>query len=388
MSGCQVQTYHRLDPSWPPILFLFHTTCFNTNAFYVFPSALALQCKCIDDRPCRAVFTGISACIDCPANSNSMPGNSLKSSCMCNRGYSGAATSNDGCISCVAGKYKPTVGANSCTQCSTGTYSPTTSATVVNTCVTCRNFSTSPVASNSPALCICNAGYTNPITGAANDACSACVFGYKKLRGGDACDLCVQGKYGINTAATTSGAHSRSVLNTMNAHVACAFVYILLYSCKHHHIALCLQRYINGRITSLFSLSPSLFVFSVFDDIGLMLSHSLSLPHLPPPLSCWRPLSDSCLSCDLGTTSVETNRNGKASCVCDKGWTFDLTEAVPPVCIRCESGTFKNITNPALCTDCPTSAYLYRCMHVYVSFRVKHGHLCIFVCMARSYCAS
>jgi len=214
--------------------------------------------------------TGSSACIDCPGNSNSMPGTSFKSSCMCKPGYSGAATSTQGCQSCDAGKYKPRAGAKSCTHCSTGTYSPNTSATAANTCVPCRDFSTSPAASDSAASCNCNAGYTNSIAGAANDACSACVAGkFKRSLGSDACDLCVQGKYGVNTAATSS---------------------------------------------------------------------------------------DSCLSCDFGTTSIGENRNGKASCVCNAGWTFNkLPEAVPPpVCIRCESGTFKNITGSALCIDCPT----------------------------------
>jgi len=240
MSGWQVQTYHRSGPIRAPILLLSDITCFDAHVFFVLPPALALQCKRIDDCPCRAVFTGSSACIDCPGNSNSMPGTSFKSSCMCKPGYLGAATSSNGCISCVAGKYKPKAGSNSCTHCSTGTNSTYTSATAANTCVPCRDFSTSPVASASAAWCACNAGYTNPITGAANNACSACVAGkYKTSLGGVACDLCGKGKYGINTAATSSGAHCCNVLKTMNAHVACACVYILVFTRKNHHIAVC-----------------------------------------------------------------------------------------------------------------------------------------------------
>ena len=217
-------------------LFLSDITGFDAHVFCVSPSALALQCKRIDalqskriDCPCRAVFTGSSACIDCPGNSNSMPGTSFKSSCMCKPGYSGAATSTQGCQSCDAGKYKPRAGAKSCTHCSTGTYSPNTSATAANTCVPCRDFSTSPAASDSAASCNCNAGYTDSI--AANYACSACVAGkYKRSLGSNACDLCVQGKYGVNTAATSSGAHRHNVLNTdmlnnVNAHGACACIY-------------------------------------------------------------------------------------------------------------------------------------------------------------------
>lgn len=92
-------------------------------------------------------FTGSTACLVCPLNSNSPPGSTSPSSCVCSAGFTTDGTS---CVQCGAGSYKTGEGGEPCTPCPT--------------------HASSPLGATSLDACYCVAGYHGPAT-----ACTACV---------------------------------------------------------------------------------------------------------------------------------------------------------------------------------------------------------------------
>lgn len=92
-------------------------------------------------------FTGSTACLGCPLNSNSPQGSTSLSSCVCTAGFTTDGTS---CVQCGAGSYKTGEGSEPCTPC--------------------PEHASSPLGAISLDSCQCVAGYHGPGT-----ACTACV---------------------------------------------------------------------------------------------------------------------------------------------------------------------------------------------------------------------
>ena len=154
-------------------------------------------------------------CEACPPNSGSLAGGNGISSCACMPGYTGT---NDGCVQCELGKYKPSSGSQSCTVCPDGFIglNSTQSRMSVSlactqcginrythdlsTCGDCPDNTMAPIGSNEITDCKCLPGYT----GEDGLACSPCGFGtYKETVGSSECILCSSDTYQSQTNATS-----------------------------------------------------------------------------------------------------------------------------------------------------------------------------------------
>ena len=63
---------------------------------------------------------------------------------------------------CVAGKFKPSIGADACTNCSIGTYSTIVGASSQDVCANCPSQTQSPLGSDQLTDCICILGHAPP----------------------------------------------------------------------------------------------------------------------------------------------------------------------------------------------------------------------------------
>ena len=130
------------------------------------PTCCAVMCQSSSN--CNAFFAGKykvgvgaipGVCQACPSNSDTAAeASGSPTDCKCNSKYTG----NDGenCDACVPGKYKSDVGSSACENCIAGTYSTTSSAVTPLACLSCPLNSDAAEASDSPADCICNAGFS------------------------------------------------------------------------------------------------------------------------------------------------------------------------------------------------------------------------------------
>ena len=137
---------------------------------------------------------GLSACVACPAASQSPSGSPALSSCLCNAGFETAWNGELlSCTACATGKYKAAPGSESaCTLCDTA-----------------LPHSTSALDSGS-ASCVCRAGFFLDA-----GACSACKRGtYKELQGNTTvgCATLEQGCCACAAFETTASEASISAL--------------------------------------------------------------------------------------------------------------------------------------------------------------------------------
>ena len=90
-------------------------------------------------------------CMMCPAFSNSPLASSLRTDCVCNKGYTGP----DGveCTACIEGTYKDVNGTAQCSLCAKGTYSPSNGT---SSCKSCPPFETTlSEGANTSSACNC-----------------------------------------------------------------------------------------------------------------------------------------------------------------------------------------------------------------------------------------
>ena len=158
----------------------------------------------IGEQPCQnctsgtySSTNGASVCSQCPSRSNSKPGSSVSSACMCNAGWTGPTGGN--CTLCVAGTYKLYQGNATCTNCSAGQFSTAVGATS-DVCQGCPTNSNAPEASDEEVDCTCNAGST----GLDGRNCTLCVAGtYKLYQGNATCTNCSAGQFSTAVGATS-----------------------------------------------------------------------------------------------------------------------------------------------------------------------------------------
>jgi hypothetical protein len=77
--------------------------------------------------------------------------------CLCNLGFTGSNALS--CSACIAGKFKPTTGADACTNCPANYYSGLPARTSNATCTPCYENSVSLAGSDTIDDCSCSAGY-------------------------------------------------------------------------------------------------------------------------------------------------------------------------------------------------------------------------------------
>ena len=152
----------------------------------------------IGEQPCQnctsgtySSTNGASVCSQCPSRSNSKPGSSVSSACMCNAGWTGPTGGN--CTLCVAGTYKLYQGNATCTNCSAGQFSTAVGATS-DVCQGCPTNSNAPEASDEEVDCTSTVGCLPGFTKKEDhwwDPCVNCERGkYKSFRGSGPCNEC------------------------------------------------------------------------------------------------------------------------------------------------------------------------------------------------------
>ena len=180
----------------------------STNECVICPAHSYIQTDEVSGRTCES----------CPANSVSLAGSEGLASCSCKPGFTGT---NDACVGCEVGKYKPVSGSQSCTLCPEGyvgiSDSDLTSNRVsvslacvqceantytssLSDCESCPSNSQSPAGSNELNDCKCSPGFTGPDGG----LCEPCAPGtYKESEGSAICSACPANTYQSLTSATS-----------------------------------------------------------------------------------------------------------------------------------------------------------------------------------------
>ena len=260
-------------------------------------------------------FTGATSCFICPANTYSLSGDSACTDCRDNSQSPPGTTSGTGCL-CNAG-YELDL---ECVACASGTYKDTVSS--MDTCTPCAADKTSPVASISVDACVCNAGFTGP-DGA--EACSACLPGtYKEATGSAACENCAEDTYSDTSAATVCTeciANSSSVSGSDSVDDCVC------------DLSFTRQADENGDPVCIACLAGK---FASGNECVDCEAGKISVDG-----------AIECTACGAGETSVSPF----IECVCDLGYT-----GAPPGCLACASAEYKDVVGTAACTTCPTNA--------------------------------
>ena len=288
-----------------------------------------------------ASATGAGTCTNCPTNAITYgPGSTLQTHCVCDTGYTGA---NGGtCTGCDLGKYKDTTGADACKSCAIGKYSTTPASKTSFDCTPCSNppspsITTVAEGSNSPNLCVCNAGYGG--TGGPTPACNGCAAGTFKVAIADGtCIGCPASTYSTALAATNLSVCQTCPNNTITAggstgqdHIddcVCDTGSFLAPSGRGAECTLCSR----GK----FQAAPgqSECTPCAEDTFGTVVGGKHS---------------GVCTACPFGGTNGTTGNDDAADCSCGAG-TFSSS---PGVCALCPSGTYQPSANQTFCHLCP-----------------------------------
>ena len=259
-------------------------------------------------------FTGATSCFTCPADTYSLSGDSACTECRDNSQSPPGTTSGTGCL-CNAG-YELDL---ECVACASGTYKDTVSS--VDTCTPCAADKTSPVASTSVDACVCNAGFTGA-DGA--DACSACDAGtFKAAIGSAACENCAEDTFSDASAATVCQdciADSSAVAGSDSVDDCICDVTFTRQEVDGSPVCIaCLAgKFASGNEC-------------VDCEAGLISGDG----------------AIECLACGVGETSVSPF----TVCICNLGFTGS-----PPTCSKCAQAEYKDAVGTAPCTACPTNA--------------------------------
>jgi hypothetical protein len=279
-----------------------------------------------------------SACVICAENSQSPSGSTLKTSCQCNTGYTGAY--GGVCSACVAGKYKNVIGSATCVNCPANSQSPsasilftsciceagytgadggTCSACPQNTyksvigsasCLACPVNSYSPEGSTAKMACLCSVGYETTLCADLNiAACAACPTGkYKAVAGlASGCRLC-----------ESDLASSTGVFDSASPYCVCRAGYVLA----------------NGVCTAC--------------QTGTYKEQQGN-----STLGCASLLAGCCQCGQFQTTLGATSSVALADCVCMHG--HGVQDPNNFACVPCPRGTYKEGMDRQACAACPAN---------------------------------
>lgn len=141
-----------------------------------------------------------TACERCVGNTTTLQiGTDSRDNCVCNTGYAFNSDfdsgTNEKCVACQAGKYKPLVADSQCSDCGIGKYSNKIGQTNELNCELCLDSSQTILdGATSIGECLCNAGYTyvlQQINSSVFARCEPCATNtFKAQLGNTVCESC------------------------------------------------------------------------------------------------------------------------------------------------------------------------------------------------------
>jgi len=273
--------------------------------------------------------TSHDTCTSCPPNSTTPSAGAMYSfECSCDLGFTGTPGS---CTSCVAGKYKDTVGSASCARCPIGTYLATTGGTSEKECIACPANATSSPGSSAVSGCRCNAGYTGPDGG----PCTPCsVAEYKEDVGSQSCDQCPQGTYGNTTHATACIScpdQNQDSPRGSNSSLDC--------KCRDGYNGP------NGG-TCVACAAGKYWVYGNLE--GMCMNCARGKYHNEEAL-----VGDLCYDCPPNSNTTSEASDAITACTCSAGF----TGADGSACVACPAGTYKSDLGSGSCILCGANTY-------------------------------
>ena len=302
-------------------------------------------------RPCYAGlykdWAGKEMCKECPDHSSSLAGSARLVHCTCIPGYTGP--NGTVCVTCKPGKFKPTSGPQECTLCPQGKYSAAIGAVTEDTCLPCpKNKTTLTAGMQFVATCKCQAGF-----GPLGQDCGACTVGtYKSSIGDYDCDLCAAGTFsdriGTKECSNCPGGTYRGASGGTSSK-ACLPCSRDSDSAAGSVVAadcLCNKGFSGPEGGP--CLACTLGTYKKENGSALCTlcpANTYSETFASENL-------DSCLGCPNLTRSVPGSRD-KKNCVCLPGY----SGANGGPCIACLPGTYKQINGSSACVSCAAGKY-------------------------------
>jgi hypothetical protein len=334
---------------------------------------------------------GPSACIACPANTNSdgTTGNSMRSQCKCGPGWTGDLSIAATCTACPANSYKSASGNSSCVscpsnsetmqytgvvsltgckcsagfegsavsqckQCAVGLYKEHVSGA---SCTPCPDFSnTSATGRVVRSACLCDRGYTGNLSapGTACLPCSAQTF--KVHAGTQSCDSCPG-----NSSTAGAGVQSSMAACLCNPGFQGRPSYLSdgefcmqcppdTYKSEYGPMACtqCPQNSTTGAGVGLTQRASCDCAagYTFRDDL---------IWCVPCAVGFYKPLVGygSCIACGLHKSTRGVGSPSRTDCECAPGYSPDSRGN----CARCPTATYKEFLGPSPCTQCPISAH-------------------------------
>ena len=306
---------------------------------------------------------GPQNCSTCINSRDSHPGATI---CVCKAGH---APTGLACDPCVAGKYKPSLGAHACTACAAGQHSNavgasadpcencqagTYAADYRTRCVSCVANWHSEEGSDNSSSCVCNAGHTSQLT-----LCPACEAGkYKDTLGAHACTPCAAGKHSGTVGASADPCETcRAGTHAADDRTRCLECVDGSHSeAESDHSSSCVC---NAGHTSEDTLCPSCVPGKYKPGAGAHPctacaagKHSNAVGASADPCancpagSYAADFRTRCLSCVTGAHSEEGS-DAASNCFCKAGHTSELA-----LCPACVPGKYKPGAGAHACTPC------------------------------------
>jgi hypothetical protein len=287
-------------------------------------------------------------CTSCPADSQSVAGSTVSTSCKCNAGFSGP--DGGSCTACGAGKYKDTIGSTLCTSCPAGSSSPAGSITQGN--------------------CVCMAGFK----GLNGGPCTKCPPGEYSAAGAASCLTCPVNMWsyaGAQDCYCNVGYYApvEGVLGPTFNDFVCQGSWSGIYT-FHSVIG---SRPVYSKSASQFFMLTDYgyynFIWEARDGIDSGYAYlgsqsvvytqdfSVFYPSLYPlsewcgawiySTARWRAYHTSvCQACPADSTN---SYHGSSNCLCNAGY----EGTVSGTCAACGAGKYKTDTGNGVCSNCP-----------------------------------
>ncbi|KAJ1489968.1 hypothetical protein T484DRAFT_1884999, partial [Baffinella frigidus] len=324
------------------------------------------------------------------------------SSCECAAGYTGDAGAGYGCMMCEAGTYKDVSGSATCTACPSNAVSAEGS-TGQRSCL-CRSGYTGEAGAGGNCVA-CNANTFKPFNG--SDACVSCPVNAESAEDGRSCGCAAGHAFQSNVGGvklsgpcqvTTPGGRDMGLItipldfggNSQSCEwmISGAEPRVLINALPTQSVSVSLdvKECEDAQCMKYSSISANYNYQSGWeyqsaaahlrvriqvneresDRAGCSLAAEWSTTSKPPECSMceagtYTDTTDAsgCTACPTNAVSAEGS-TARSSCECPAGYTGDAGLGQGCVLLKCEAGTYKDVSGLSECTTCPSNAMSLR----------------------------